>query len=58
LEKDLSAPVSEHDGRHPLPDPETLARTFAKAGISNESRVFAYNDQEGAMLHGVEKYSD
>lgn len=49
LEKDLSAPKGEHGGRHPLPDPETLARTFGKAGISNESRVVAYDDQGGAM---------
>ncbi|MBO9600298.1 MAG: sulfurtransferase, partial [Cohnella sp.] len=49
LEKDLSAPVEEHGGRHPLPDAAELAGLFSKFGISNESRVVAYDDQGGAM---------
>lgn len=49
LEKDLSAPVGEHGGRHPLPDVEVLAKRLGLAGISNESRVVAYDDQGGAM---------
>lgn len=49
LEKDLSAPVDEHGGRHPLPDAAELAGLFSKSGISNESRVIAYDDQGGAM---------
>ncbi|MEF2967835.1 sulfurtransferase [Paenibacillus sp. M1] len=47
LERDLSAPVSEHGGRHPLPDPQELADKLSKAGISNQSRVVAYDDQGG-----------
>ncbi|MDO7907730.1 sulfurtransferase [Paenibacillus sp. JX-17] len=47
LEEDLSAPVSEHGGRHPLPDPEQFAQRLAKAGISNDSRIVAYDDQNG-----------
>lgn len=49
LERDLSGPVGEHGGRHPLPDVEALAARLAAAGISNESRVVAYDDQGGAM---------
>lgn len=49
LEKDLSAPKGEHGGRHPLPDVEVLAKRLGLAGISNESRVVAYDDQGGAM---------
>jgi len=49
LEQDLSAPVSEHGGRHPLPDAAELAARLGKAGIGNESRVVAYDDQGGAM---------
>lgn len=49
LEKDLSAPVGEHGGRHPLPDVEELAKRLGKAGISNESHVVVYDDQGGAM---------
>jgi len=49
LEKDLSGPIEEHGGRHPLPDAAELAARFGKAGIGNESRVVAYDDQGGAM---------
>lgn len=49
LEKDLSGEVEEHGGRHPLPDIFAMTVTFAKAGISNESIVVAYDDQGGAM---------
>lgn len=47
LEEDLSAPVTEHGGRHPLPAPDTLVARFARAGIGNATRVVAYDDQGG-----------
>lgn len=47
LEKDLSAPVTEHGGRHPLPDPAVLASRLSKAGIGSNSRIVAYDDQGG-----------
>ncbi|RAP73363.1 sulfurtransferase [Paenibacillus montanisoli] len=49
LEKDLSSPVEEHGGRHPLPDIAALTATLSRVGINNESRVIAYDDQGGAM---------
>lgn len=49
LEKDLSAPVGEHGGRHPLPDKGELAVKLGKAGIDKSVRVVAYDDQGGAM---------
>ena len=49
LERDLSGPVGPHGGRHPLPDLNTLAATVSKAGIGNDTRVVAYDDQGGAM---------
>lgn len=51
LEKDLSAALSEygHGGRHPLPDIFELTVALSRVGISNESRVVAYDDQGGAM---------
>jgi len=49
LERDLSAPVGEHGGRHPLPDAAELAGRLGRAGIGNDSRVVAYDDQGGAM---------
>ncbi|MCG7376102.1 sulfurtransferase [Paenibacillus sp. ACRSA] len=47
LEQDLSSPVSTHGGRHPLPDPAALASRLAKAGISSNARIVAYDDQGG-----------
>ncbi|BFH63340.1 sulfurtransferase [Paenibacillus azoreducens] len=59
LEKDLSSPVREHGGRHPLPDPEQLSRTLAQKGITPETRVIAYDDQGGmyaSRLYWLLKY--
>ncbi|CQR55533.1 sulfurtransferase [Paenibacillus riograndensis] len=47
LEHDLSSPVGEHGGRHPLPDPQVLAARLAKLGIGNGSRIVAYDDESG-----------
>nr|WP_145156941.1 sulfurtransferase [Paenibacillus terrae] len=47
LEKDLSSSVSEHGGRHPLPDTGQLAAKLGKVGINRETRVIAYDDQGG-----------
>lgn len=49
LERDLSAPVGEHGGRHPLPDIDALANKLSAAGIDSSVRVVAYDDQGGAM---------
>lgn len=49
LERDLSAPIGEHGGRHPLPDAAELAARLSRAGIGNDTRVVAYDDQGGAM---------
>lgn len=49
LEHDLSAPLSEHGGRHPLPDTESLVQLFSHAGIDQETTVVAYDEQDLAM---------
>ncbi|HEX7057017.1 MAG TPA: sulfurtransferase [Bacilli bacterium] len=49
LERDLSGPVGEHGGRHPLPAADSLARLFGQAGIGNDTVVVAYDDQGGAF---------
>lgn len=49
LEADLSGPIGEHGGRHPLPDPETFASFIGRLGIDHETRVVSYDDQGGAF---------
>jgi thiosulfate/3-mercaptopyruvate sulfurtransferase len=49
LEKDLSAPVFKHGGRHPLPPVEEVAEKLGAAGIDETVTVVAYDDQNGAM---------
>jgi thiosulfate/3-mercaptopyruvate sulfurtransferase len=45
LNQDLSSPVGEHGGRHPLPDPQVLAAKFAAVGIhSGKTLVVVYDD--------------
>jgi thiosulfate/3-mercaptopyruvate sulfurtransferase len=43
LDRDLSAPPSDR-GRHPLPDADAFERTVRRAGISNGTRVVAYDE--------------
>lgn len=49
LERDLSGTITEHGGRHPLPDVQELAAKLGQAGIHAGSTVVAYDDQGGAM---------
>lgn len=49
LEDDLSGPVTESSGRHPLPDPAALAARLAQCGITNRSQVVVYDDSFGAI---------
>ena len=53
LEKNLSSPVSEHGGRHPLPDLGELRDFFAHAGINStatqQSLVVVYDDSKFAF---------
>ena len=44
LNQNLSSPVQQHGGRHPLPDPQVLATKLAEAGIRNDTLVVAYDD--------------
>lgn len=43
LDEDLSGPVSEHGGRHPLPDPGVIARKLGAAGVGEGVKVVAYD---------------
>jgi thiosulfate/3-mercaptopyruvate sulfurtransferase len=48
LDRDLSGPVDALTGRHPLPAPEHLARTFGRWGIDASVQVVAYDQGNGA----------
>src|SRR5947209_9029193 len=48
LNRDLSGPRSGTNGRHPLPDPHTLARTFGRLGIASGLQVVAYDQDNGS----------
>lgn len=50
LNKDLSAPVGRHGGRHPLPEPTELAAKLAAMGVRfGETLVVAYDDSRFAF---------
>lgn len=50
LDRDLSSPVQQHGGRHPLPDSNTLAQKIGAMGIiKNETLVVAYDDSRFAF---------
>ena len=48
IDRDLSAPMTGRNGRHPLPSPETAAATFARLGIAPGKQVVAYDQGAGA----------
>ncbi len=47
LDRDLSAPVTGRNGRHPLPDVETMAATLGHLGIEAGLFVVAYDQDHG-----------
>ncbi|MEH7335899.1 sulfurtransferase [Neobacillus drentensis] len=49
LEKDLSSPVQEHGGRHPLPELTELVDKLETAGIDDEKVIVVYDNGEGAF---------
>ena len=49
LNQDLARPVGAHTGRHPLPEPDALARTLGALGIGDGVQVVAYDDAFGSM---------
>lgn len=49
LDNDLSSPITETTGRHPLPALEQLADKLGSVGISTTTQVVAYDDCGGAM---------
>jgi thiosulfate/3-mercaptopyruvate sulfurtransferase len=49
LNNDLSSPVTPTSGRHPLPDPATLAQSLGRWGIDKSKQVVIYDDSFGGM---------
>jgi thiosulfate/3-mercaptopyruvate sulfurtransferase len=49
LNRDLSNPVGEHGGRHPLPDPANLGEKLAAIGVNTHTLVIAYDDSRFAF---------
>ena len=47
LDDVLAEPPSAAKGRHPLPSPERFAAGLARAGIGDQTRVVAYDDNGG-----------
>jgi thiosulfate/3-mercaptopyruvate sulfurtransferase len=49
LDDDLSAPIGEKTGRHPLPDPQVLNEKLCQWGVGVNKQVVVYDDSFGAM---------
>jgi len=49
LEEDLSAPAVPGGARHPLPEPDHLARVFSRWGITADTQLIVYDDCGGAI---------
>jgi thiosulfate/3-mercaptopyruvate sulfurtransferase len=49
LNRDLSAPIGPHTGRHPLPSPDAFAARLGAMGIGNDSQVVAYDEANGSI---------
>ena len=49
LNRDLSSPVGEHGGRHPLPNPTELANKLSAMGVNSQTLVVAYDDSRFAF---------
>ena len=49
LEKDLSGPITERTGRHPLPDFETWVKTAKRLGLLGNKLVVVYDHGPGVF---------
>ena len=47
IDRDLSAPKTGRNGRHPLPDAQACARVFGRLGIDATKEVVAYDQGTG-----------
>lgn len=49
MDKDLSSPMSQTSGRHPLPDADSFVQRLCAWGVQNDSQVVCYDDLSGAF---------
>jgi thiosulfate/3-mercaptopyruvate sulfurtransferase len=49
LDRDMSAPKTGRNGRHPLPDPEVFATWLGRQGLKADDQVVCYDASNGAM---------
>lgn len=49
LNRDLSDPVTERSGRHPLPEPERVAAWLRSLGVSVATRLVVYDEATAAF---------
>jgi thiosulfate/3-mercaptopyruvate sulfurtransferase len=49
LDRDLSAPRTARNGRHPMPPIEAMAERFSRFGIDDQVQVVAYDTSQGQM---------
>ncbi|MFT3768031.1 MAG: sulfurtransferase [Minicystis sp.] len=49
LDRDLAAPKGSGPGRHPLPSIDDFARVLARAGVTRDTTVVAYDDAGGSV---------
>jgi thiosulfate/3-mercaptopyruvate sulfurtransferase len=47
LDRDLSAPTTGTNGRHPLPEAQAFMRTLGAAGVDSSKQVIAYDAKMG-----------
>ena len=49
LDRDLSAPKTGRNGRHPLPDPDDFVEWLGRSGLAPADQVVCYDAGNGAM---------
>ena len=49
MDRDLSAPKTGSNGRHPLPDPNAFADWLGRCGVKPTDQIVAYDAANGAM---------
>jgi thiosulfate/3-mercaptopyruvate sulfurtransferase len=49
LNRDLSAPIGLHTGRHPLPHPAEFASRLGELGIGNDTQVVVYDEANASF---------